>query len=505
MYNIFKFYNSLINTFQIMSKEETNEKLNIHMTLQPKQYDLLLNLLNEKTDYDEAIVLSSIKVPVDCQFYYCKDNIELISKIEYLNTRLNRDTSIDIIIDKKKLSNIFKKKYNQKCNVIIFFDSIIMSKWFSLPFTYLEQLVDDKNRTNILINSKSDILLDNKFITITNNVNYTFRDNKNISQENDRFIKNCNLISKENTVNIINPSYLYFTNLIIPTEYEKCIYNCFIILCLMYFSTEIAIKDSNIILHIESLKNMQINISYSDVKNKVDKQSYDNIYNIMDFTQGSDDITKMSILRNIISLYMYKQNNKMDDFINICETILKSLKSNYLIYTKDKINFWFDERRKVSDYVLDKTNAITIQIQSLSKVITNSLISFIAIIVGSLIPYLSKNDITLLKYGLLVYIGIISLNYIHTSSMVIWNFINIQLDFKEYRLREKILNIDEFNDIVGNKLFRRKIQFWVCMASVTITLILIMIGILYLYKNFNIIETFFQKPTIDYNIITCSN
>lgn len=451
--------------------------------------------------YPDVVSIKVLDVPPLYQVVANTQNEldEFTRKANEMISEITEKVEVTLEINKEILvTNFLQCAYSK--NINIYFDSNITESLFSIDFKEFDSVVDDADISVFIINFDRQINISNNLVHITS----AFESIKDLNSPNvDSEIHLIKKIRSERELNLkwvggpmkLTPLHLYFEQHSIADEYILSVLNnMFASLAATYIACKTIFSDSKIDIYFESFKNTHFEIMKSEV---ISNDECLILYKLFRFIYSDDTTTKLNIFKNVISFHVGvdSRDTKRDFFRNL-RKIFNVLKSNYNIYAIDKIKYWYDERRKIGDYISQKTDSISMQIELISRTLSSSVISFIGVIIGSLIPNITASKTGLLRAGLLLYLIVFIVLYLYNFSRSYLNYRNIILDFNEFiEIEEKILCEDEIQELLGSKLKRRKAQYWVYLIGTTIIAILILIGVYYLYHNLAWLETLLNLKT----------
>ncbi|HYE12152.1 MAG TPA: hypothetical protein VEF53_18425, partial [Patescibacteria group bacterium] len=200
----------------------------------------------------------------------------------------------------------------------------------------------------------------------------------------------------------------------------------------------------------------------------------------------SEKITdKISIFRHVLTLYLKEdphQNYNM--FMDRILEVNSSTQSNYQIYLKEKVDIWFEERRKVVDFFHTKISEISGEITKITEMMNKNLIALIAVVVASTASYVTNGQKEVIRIAFLAYILflIFGTAYFGILSKKSKDLLKKDIErFKDYT--GTILLKDEINIIEGDSITMREELFDKYFStSILINIIIIIILIIALFN-----------------------
>jgi hypothetical protein len=105
---------------------------------------------------------------------------------------------------------------------------------------------------------------------------------------------------------------------------------------------------------------------------------------------NNNPVEMASIARKIINIYCKTQN----DVLKINEKVLYSIKSDYLIYSKNHVDRYIETKNKISEFIVDSTKQMQELSHDMSSAIRNNLVAIIVFVLTVLLT--DSIDITTL-------------------------------------------------------------------------------------------------------------
>ncbi len=489
MDGIFSLYNYFISNFSKESESISITELALSFEVPNTKWpEFAENIKNSASQYPNVLYLDvSRNIPqVAYQriFTTPEDFSEIVDHdIRMYSPIVNIKLKLDVL--RNTLNNYASSTYN----VSYFFSEENFLSYLRYDYSKLENLLDPHKYNILFVNSAKSFTLINDYLIITSNLGISVPDSLNIiniEKANLSIEKARKMYAKwESGPNWINPNYFHFNNIqCVDSVIQSAIVTGLSRLSLAYLACSTCFNDSTITHNFESYKNSSFSFEDND---NLNLETYDLIYSIFNFVYSDEPASKLSIFKNILSLSMTSsEKTNSQHFIANLSSIHSALESNYNIYTKDKIKIWFDERKRIVDYISDQSIKISTQVESLTKNLTSSITTFIAVLIASLVPAVLRSNFDVVKYALMIYaisLGFSAL-YFYVTSYV--NILNIKKDVEEHeQFAKSVMTESEINLIQASVLLRRFNQFY---TYFTINLILILISIaalVFIYNNFD--------------------
>jgi hypothetical protein len=249
----------------------------------------------------------------------------------------------------------------------------------------------------------------------------------------------------------------------------------------MFFTDSIKIINGQYTCRFNGYKTSSIVLSELEVDIPQVKLKY--IYELYKWVYESNTCDKLMITRNVISKYLKeKEEENYTILLNCIEEIDNVIKANYSTFFQDKIDSFFEDRKKIAQYTFEKSTQIEKEINSLTDSMTKNVITAIGVIITAIIANSNKqgftnNSIKIILLSYLVYLIISTIYHIVPAffSILQLNGSNSHL-IKYYTafLPEK-----EVKNIQGNLLGRKRLLFWIYWVLSFIIMIALMGGTFY--------------------------
>lgn len=401
------------------------------------------------------------------------------------NVRLFYGTKFNVFFD---LSALNSKELNIDNKLpLLFFHS-------DNSYTYNNSFITITSDYNYLVNSSFDIISPNILDNIEYHKSYT---NPILLQNNYHFpcMFHFNNLGDDTTSiesmilsNLLSKSIILSLSCKHEFIYNKTVKSPIIEKIICTFQT---FKHEQIII-----SNENYNISTTANNNKhyeiLCALSFENLYSIYNFILEGDYSSKLNIVKNVIGLHLTEdKSTNFKRLIDQSKSLLDAIKSNYQIFSEEKIQYWFDERRKTNDNINDYTTLLLEQISGVAGIPLKILYSFFAIVIGGFIPYTTSNNFQFLKILLVAFILLLPIVIIITIIHINSKYTQLIDDFNHFKVTEStLLHESEIETIVGSRIDSRSKMFntnrtiTICL-SITIEIALI-IAVLY----FNSITNF---------------
>lgn len=284
--------------------------------------------------------------------------------------------------------------------------------------------------------------------------------------------------SREVSNNYITPEYFYFeevNNNTIQRLLDYKTIDCSII----YMCDSIKQLDDKYLCVFNGYKTTIVELHKSNhndhdlVREKTIK-----VFELYDWTYQSNYLDKIMIVRNIVSKYLKEDcAANYTELINNIHDIFASTQSNYRVFFQEKIDDFFEDRKKIAQYTFDKTKEIEKEINNLTDSIIKNIITAVGVILAAIIAHSNKSDLSLkgIRIAVISYL-------IYLIISLVYNFITPMISFaQQCNGNDHLLKYyttffpkAEVKKIQGNVLDNKKTMFiiyWI--FSVVLMLILI--------------------------------
>lgn len=506
MDNIF----TLIEKIKIESYQLFEDKNEIQFIFNSNTIDinsfesLLHHISNNCLEY--LSISPEINLFASCYFTYPnkESNVEnTLSKLKKLIQSETDSTSIKIILNLEDYKKYLRSMNPNLINVNIhIYYNIPFDELFNLNFIINNSLIDDsKHNIFYLYSDKETLVIKNQVLTICNDIKYL----QEYIESDFPYVDHNSILDsvfqlKSKLPKILPAHYFEYDQSIKASDNQIIKFNHLksaSIITSFACSVEFSDIDNTVLCSFSTYKHDSILISNNfDITNitcEENQTPYSSFVNktetlsrIFSFIMERDSSTKLNIIKNIIGLNITEDSKENYQLIlDFSETILNSLKSNYLIYSKEKIQYWFDERRKTNDYISSKCDEITTQIDNISSIAAKALTSTGAIVIGGIIPYATSSNIDILGPILILFRWVIPIFMYFYIRNIDEQYKNTLLDFEHFKTIESdLLHEDEIKKIVGDRIDRRKSEY-VTVKTITIILcIIIVVAVYYISENY---------------------
>jgi len=254
-------------------------------------------------------------------------------------------------------------------------------------------------------------------------------------------------------------------------------------------------ESGNCIATILGYKAVKLNLStWCDVDQAQVLKAYE-LYNWI--YRQSNTTDKLGIFRNIASLYLTKDtDSNTDSFLEHINDILYSTKSSFDVYLKENVKLYFEQRKKIEDFIQGKLKEITDQISAVVGLMSKNLITTIGAILAAILTQVNKPSNNLANVAIISYMVFVALS---TGYYAIFTRISVKQSIASYEhninYAKKTLNEDDVTNLVGEFVQNKKtVFFYFWWVTLIISLSLMGIGVyLLLYPE---IILHFQAPIL---------
>jgi len=211
----------------------------------------------------------------------------------------------------------------------------------------------------------------------------------------------------------------------------------------------------------------------------VDQEQVLKAYELFNWIYRESNTTdKLGIFRNIVSLYLTKDTDlNIDSFLEHINDISYSTRSSFDVYLKENVKLYFEQRKKIEDFIQGKIKEITDQISAVVGLMSKNLITTIGAILAAILTQVNKPSSNLANIAILSYMVFVALSTAYYSS---FTMISVCQSIASYdhniKYARKTLNDDDVTDLAGNFVRNKKIVFY-CFWGVTLFISLALIGI----------------------------
>lgn len=479
-------------------------RLNISINDRAEFEQALGNISNLMEVYNDCVVVQNIEdINVTRQFKITNFSELSIFTEKYLEVNAKKPTfSFEIIIKKDKLieSELKIKNCSQladELNCFIFFDLTYFSRFF-----IGDSLFKGISKYSIIVLSCNETInLKNHWISILNdleNVNCTELEeriifyNENYEKIIQKQTRQQSTLGKVIGVHDeTSPEYFYFQNIDLGCKCFSIIKEKLISQILLYISKETYVSNDKVEYGLYGFRNITIQCNNIDL---VDEEIYRKIYRLFSYIYTDYTDIKLEILPNVLSFYLIDELNQFEQFIKNIDKIYNSLKSNFNIHAQERIRFWFDERKKIIDYITTKTDQISVLIDNHAKVFSNTIIALVVTILGGFFQNASQMKLDILKPTLIVYFYFGITYYLYNTTMSIASYFMTLADFNHFISNEsRLLHKDEIDDLIGDVIKRKKIFFGIVLTVTTFLFVILMSNIYYYFNHFERVRVIFMK------------
>ncbi|GAA0381488.1 hypothetical protein [Bacillus horti] len=451
---------------------ETDEGLSINGNL---YYNELLELLDEiktlKCNLGKAVLnISQEETYRIIELPFKEDNIK--SELKFFSENYKLDINLHV----NKLSLLppcylsdFRVHVSSTLNYLIDYlreDRVIHSN----------KLFQEDKPTLFIVIFEDIITLENEYITITS------------LKHLDKYVRQVygntlDVIKKRNN----NCKWTGFSTNITPDMFvfkqktnrdlQDILDRYLIILSLIYLSN-ISERDenSNIICHFHGYKPVKV-----DMSGNINLESGRDLYDLFKWSYEEKTPDKLGLVRNLISLNLSENSNK--NLLLLCDSasiIQEASISNYKIYLENNIKLYFDERKKVEDFIQLKLNEITSEINAVTNYITKNFGGLLLTILGAIVSYVTIPNLNVVKFSLIIYLilsSIFGLYYLtYTMVLIKQTTNNIEHSFS-YFLRT--FGENDLKRLKGSVIKNRLCLFYIFWTISLLLSLMIICALLY--------------------------
>jgi len=398
-----------------------------------------------------------------------------------------------ITLNKKKLINdILSIDLETKFNIIFFVFGNKFIEWLiNTNFNDIEAILSPSIH-NVILLSDMDVNIKNEYISIMganylSGIKYWFQNQQEADKRNKYEIEmrnmHCNWV---NGTKYLTPAFFYF-----PSNKDSM--------------DIVALKSSVDFLFVKLLVPFLANntseqegviksvlCGYKQITISIDKfyqpSNIDCFWDLYNWIYESHTADKMGLLHNICSLYLPKDAwpSSVEELDNNILEIFNAVKSNYNIYLKQNVQLYFEERKKVEDFIFKKLSDISQDISSVLGLIIKNILTTIAVLFGALISYIGNGNRPIVIGAILAFVIFILLNTIYYGA---YSYISVEQSKKQYDhfigyMKGRFTEF-ELSSLTGTFVEDKiKMFYWFWWITVSLSSLLLLGGLLmYLYVD----------------------
>lgn len=216
-------------------------------------------------------------------------------------------------------------------------------------------------------------------------------------------------------------------------------------LCIQFLSN-LTISDNCDTLTSTIYGQKKLTIKYYDLR-KYDCNNIDYLYKIYSWVYFDNNPDKISIIRNLSTVYLNEEEDFYVALINKSQSIYDSILRNFSIYLRSNIEQYFAARESFINFIDSRANKVTEEIQTITRDMSKTVLTSLAFIFASIFG--QKEYSAAIRYLPLFFIIYIIANIFFTHVFSFKNLRNIDSDYKK---RQK--NIKNF--CLMNIMLRRQ-------------------------------------------------
>lgn len=400
------------------------------------------------------------------------------------------ETVFEIVIALQKpllFRHLFLDKLSIKINPIFFMHYDKFLKWISdSGFEELEGILVS-NCINVIFVLEKDMKLVNDHLLVIGGDIRTVVDYINsIEETNDSFGLSADIIKLRNNncswfngTKFLTPLYFYFkSNQLSTFNQLQVVFNSKLIAITIPFLASSTIEEpGNRLSTIIGYKSVKLKLN---MYLKFDQTHVIKTYELFNWIYRESNTTdKLGIFRNITSLFLTEDADaNPNTFLKHIIDISSSTKSSFDVYLKENIKLYFEQRKKIEDFLQGKLKEITDQISAVVGLMSKNLITTIGAILAAILAQVSKPNNNLASVAIVGYMIYIALNTAYGS---IYTMISVRQSMSSYNhnigYAKKTLNETDVMDLVGTFVLNKKelfVRFW--WATLIISMVLLGVG-----------------------------
>ncbi|OOR30490.1 ABC transporter ATP-binding protein [Bacillus cereus] len=398
------------------------------------------------------------------------------------------EDTIDLTINLKKInilgSNISPYAYN-----LLIYSSIeaflLDSKKLSFE-EFQSFLFKNKNYTYIYFFNENIDLCHNGQIIISSEFNATYPDQHFEDPGTESIIKlRNNNVHWHQGASKITPNHIYI-DITTNTDLKNFFDSWCAILCIGFLS---AYTDTHSIgdkeEYISTFRGKKHVRMFLKMPNNWDSENVSILYHLYEWAYEEKTTDKISLIQNIVSLYIAEETlNNIGSILENITQIKTIIHDNFQIYIKENIKTYLDERKKIEDLINNTINEITKQVNNVTDLMTKNLIGLLASVLTAIVAFIAKpNTLSILSIALYMYSMFVLLLTIYYG---IFAKINVNLTMSDYTNRlndyKIIFEKNRLNQIIGDSISKRisffNTYFWITIFSnILFSIIAIFIGL----------------------------
>jgi len=414
-------------------------------------------------------VMSKVGDPVIIHNNLSDDEyLEFIEDISPLDGEVT-DISVHLI-----KNNLLNKDIPElsKFNVIIYLKTDAFIKWFDSSSNIEDIFSQDKKTVVILLDELC--FLENEYLAIlgkpsTERVLESLKKGYLADGSFSKVIEtrniNCNWV---NGTKYLTPDFLYFENigLISSTRITDLLHRKLITLIVPFLSSLTQNEETKTVAIINGYKTVKINLDSIPAACRTS-----HFFQLYHWIYESKTTDKLGILRNISSLYLKSDSEKnMELFCENIEDIFNSTKSSFEIYLKENVKIYFDQKKKLDEFIQSKVKEISQDISSVMDLMNKNLFTALGLIVGSMLSYVNNASKSVVLTALVFYVCLLIINTIFYGTYTFLSVTHAIKAFDDFILQvSKTMNETEVKNLVGDVIKNKKFLFF-CFWKATILL-----------------------------------
>lgn len=210
------------------------------------------------------------------------------------------------------------------------------------------------------------------------------------------------------------------------------------------------------------------------------------LFNLYQWAYKEETLDRLTILRNIITIFLCEQCNTTNYkalLINIRE-IAESVYSNFEIYLKENVEYYFHERNKMKEMISNKSNELIKEVNLIIQTMNTNLLSTAGIILAAAVSYSSNKSINIIKLSIIIYIIYISV--MGTINLFFYRrrYKVIKKDYDEHiEMYSKILIPRDIPKYSGGTMEESVKSFWIYWGVYAVSIIVLSFIGIYILCN----------------------
>lgn len=441
-------------------------------------YNQLIDLLTPNNSVSFATIMPIIEDLNEC-------NVSISGE---LNLFLNKDTIV------KKLSPLLPQR-NKLFISCYLFPSALKRELRKESIVELERQFFKADKKSVLFVFGLNGVVAGDFLSICGSCSaedldkcLAVPDEKIINAYKERFDFRSDICNQQIPFSLLMPESLK-TEIFIRdrnlVEIQKYLNNLQAFISILSLSTQVIVMDKGeYIARFEGEKT----VSYVLTKENINTEGVDGIISLYEWAYENISYDKIGIIRNIMALYA----DNFDSFIDNLEEIIKSARRSYLFYLNNRIEDYFDTRRRVREIVKDYVNEISTEIMKLTKEVNENIYKTVGIIAAAVVAVIIRPE----NIILIVLIGILAVVVFLVSILVVYlpSMKKLLLN-RDSQYRNNIMafsqileqqEVDEF--LQDETIMQCEITFnknittarWIYIAAIIITIIIGLLALIFI-------------------------